>query len=177
LLNKLNNLHTIGRVLILLGLIIAVSACGFRLRGSVEVPDVLQQTHITGIAEFSVLNQELKRVLQRAGSEVMSQPGNAKSIISISGEKFRRRVLSVDATGRASEFELYYQYNFKITNTDGEVIVKNQKISLTRDYKFDPDNVLAKDAEESLIRTDMIKFSVRQMMRRIDSQLKSAQTK
>jgi len=161
----------------LLGLIISVSACGFRMRGSVEVPDVLQQTHITGIAEFSELNQELKRVLQRSGSEVVSQPGNAKSIISISGEQYRRRVITVDATGRASEIELYYQYNFKITSSTGEVIVKNQRILLTRDYKFDPDNVLAKDAEETQIRTDMVKFSVRQMMRRVDSQLKSIQTK
>ena len=161
----------------MLGLIISVSACGFRMRGNVEVPDVLQQTHITGIAEFSELNQELKRVLQRSGSEVVSQPGNAKSIISISGEQYRRRVITVDATGRASEIELYYQYYFKIASSTGEVIVKNQRILLTRDYKFDPDNVLAKDAEETQIRTDMVKFSVRQMMRRVDSQLKSIQTK
>jgi len=173
----LNNIQLITRVSILLSLVLSLSACGFRLRGSVEVPDVLQQTHIAGIAEFSVLNQELKRVLQRSGSVVLSQPENAKSIISIAGENFKRRVLSVDAQGRTSEYELRYNYSFNIHDAQGEVIVKNQTIDLTRDYQFDPNNVLAKDAEEAQIRLDMVKFSVRQMMRRVESQLKSTRTK
>jgi len=155
---------------------LSISACGFRMRGSVAVPDVLQQTHITGIAEFSELNQELERVLQRAGSEIRSRAENANSIITIQGERFWRRVLSVDAIGRASEYELHYSYSFSITNVDNELIIPNQSVSVTRDYKFDPNNVLAKDAEEKQIRTDMIKFSVRQMMRRIDSQLKRDQS-
>ena len=161
----------------MISLILSITACGFRLRGSVEVPDVLQKTHITGIAEFSELNQELKRVLQGSGSEVLSQPQNAKSIISISGESFRRRVLSVDALGRASEYELIYRYHFKISDADGKVVIPNQEISLIRDYQFDPNNVLATDAQEAQIRTSMVKFSVRQMIRRVDSQLKSALSK
>ena len=156
---------------------LSVTACGFRLRGNVEVPDVLQQTHIAGIAEFSELNQELKRVLVLSGSEIRSHAGNAKSIITISNENFRRRVLSVDGLGRASEYELHYRYDFKIHGPAGEVFVKNQNMSVRRDYKFDPNNVLAKDAEETQIRSDMVKFSVRQMMRRVDSQLKSGQAK
>jgi len=173
----LNKFSTIARVMILLSLMLSMTACGFRLRGNVEVPEVLQQTHISGVAEFSQLNQELKRVLQRSGSEVLSRPENAKSIISISGESFRRRVLSVDAQGRTSEYELRYRYDFNIRGADGEEIVRKQTIDLTRDYQFDPNNILAKDAEEVQIRSDMIKFSVRQMMRRVDSQLKSSRSK
>ena len=85
----------------------------------------------------------------------------------------KKRVLSVDAQGRAAEFELIYTLHFKVTKSDAQVIVPEQKIELTRDFRFDPDNVLAKDAEEAQIRKDMISFAVRQMMRRIDSHLKS----
>jgi len=155
----------------------SLSACGFRLRGSVEVPDVLQQTYIAGVAEFSELNQELRKVLQRSGSTVVNNSASAKSIITISGENFRRRVLSVDAAGRASEYELHYKYNFTINRVGGEVIIQDQSIIVLRDYQFDPDNVLAKDAEETQIRSDMVRFSVRQMMRRVDSQLKSSESK
>jgi len=155
----------------------SLSACGFRLRGSVEVPDVLQQTYIAGVAEFSELNQELRKVLQRSGSTVVNNSASAKSIITISSENFRRRVLSVDSVGRASEYELHYKYNFTISRAEGEVIIRDQSIIVTRDYQFDPDNVLAKDAEETQIRSDMVRFSVRQMMRRVDSQLKSSKSK
>jgi len=137
----------------------------------------LQQTHIAGIAEFSKLSQELKRVLQRSGTEVLRHPQNAKSIITITGEEFKRRVLSVDAQGRTAEFELIYRYNFNIKRVTGETIITTQSISLNRDFQFDPANVLAKDAEEAQIRLDMIKFSVRQMLRRVQSQLKHTSVK
>ena len=151
---------------------LGLSACGFRLRSSVPVPEVLKQTHIAGVSEFSVLTQELKRVLQLAGSQVFNQPGNAKSIIQISNENFKRRVLSVDAQGRAAEFDLKYSFKFAINEAGGKKLIPIQEINITRSYKFDPNNVLAKDAEEAQIRQEMIKFSVRQMMRRIQSQLK-----
>lgn len=168
----LNKFRTATRFFIIVSLFLSIAACGFRLRGSIVVPAELQRTHIAGIAEFSLLNQELKRVLQRSGTEVLSSATNAKSIITISGEEFKRRVLSVDAQGRAAEYELNYRYRFSITDLSGASIVALQQINLTRDYRFDPDNVLAKDAEETQIRLDMVKFSVRQMMRRVQSQLK-----
>ena len=150
-----------------------LSACGFRLRGQVDVPEELKLVHITGSAEFAPLTLELKKVLQRSGTRVLSSAAEAQSIIAISNELMKKRVLSVDAQGRAAEYELIYTLNFSVTRTDAQGIVPEQKIELSRDFRFDPDNVLAKDAEEAQIRKDMISFAVRQMMRRIDSHLKS----
>lgn len=151
-----------------------LTACGFRLRGQVDVPEELKQVHIAGSAEFAPLTLELKKVLQRSGTRVLSSQAEAQSVIAISNETFKKRVLTVDAQGRAAEYELIYTLDFIVTKTDGELIVPRQKIDLTRDYRFDPNNVLAKDAEEAQIRKEMVSFAVRQMMRRIDSHLKSA---
>jgi LPS-assembly lipoprotein len=79
----------------------------------------------------------------------------------------------VDAQGRAAEYELIYSFNFIVKKSDGELFVPLQKIDLSRDFRFDPNNVLAKDSEEAQIRKDMISFAVRQMMRRIESHLKT----
>jgi LPS-assembly lipoprotein len=170
LLSKNRKLLAWTLVLLLLG---QLSACGFRLRGQIDVPEELKLVHIVGSAEFAPLTLELKKVLQRSGTRVLPSTAEAESIITISNEQLRKRVLSVDAQGRAAEYELIYTLNFTVTKTDAQVIVPDQKIELSRDYRFDPDNVLAKDAEEAQIRKDMISFAVRQMMRRIDSHLKS----
>lgn len=151
-----------------------LTACGFRLRGQVAVPEELKLVHIAGSAEFAPLTLELKKVLQRSGTRVLSSQAEAQSVIAINNETFKKRVLTVDAQGRAAEYELIYTVYFNVAKTDGELIVPQQKIDLIRDYRFDPNNVLAKDAEEAQIRKDMISFAVRQMMRRIDSHLKSA---
>jgi len=141
------------------------------MRGSVEAPEILKEIHIAGIAEYSELNQELRKVLQRSGTKFLDSPEEALSVISVQGEGFNKRVLSVDAQGRAAEYELIYKFSFRVTS-DTKELVPLQKIEIIRDYRFDPNNVLAKDAEEAQIRKEMIKFSVRQMMRRIETHLK-----
>ena len=154
-------------------LLLQISGCGFRLRGQVEVPEELKLVHIAGSAEFAPLTLELRRVIQRSGARVMSSRADATSIITITNETFKKQVISVDSQGRAAEYGLIYTFYFNVAKADEQVIVPQQKIEVLRDYRFDPDNVLAKDAEETQIRKDMIRFAVRQMMRRIESRIKS----
>ena len=153
-------------------LAIFISGCGFHLRGAVEVPPSLKEIRVVGIAEYSPLSLELKKVLTSAGSTVLPATAKASSTIAISNEIFKRRVLSVDAQGRVAEYELMYTFNFTVTGEGDAPMVPTQQIELLRDYRFDPNNVLAKDAEEAQIRSDMISFAVRQIMRRIDAALK-----
>ena len=156
----------------LLTVMCALAACGFHLRGAVEVPAALKETRIVGIAEFSALGLQLKKVLTSAGSSVLAANAKSASTLTISNELYDRRVLSVDAQGRVAEYELMYSFNFQVTDLAGAMLVPGQKIELSRDFRFDPNNVLAKDAEEKQIRADMIDFAVRQLMRRIDAHLK-----
>jgi len=188
---------------ILACLIALLVSCGFRLRGAVEVPPSLKNVHISGVAEYSELNQELKRALQRSGSVITKSSDGAQSILIISGEETRKRVLSVDAQGRAAEYELNYLFSFsvisnspavttneqaagKVSNStageqsesasekpaDNNILVPTQEINLTRDFRFDPNNVLATAEEEKKVRQDLVKFAVRQMLRRIQAHFK-----
>lgn len=157
------------RFVLLLGTLALLSACGFHLRQPVPVPAELKETRIAGIAEFAPLTLQMKKVLTSAGSTVLPATAKAASTISISNERYDRRVLSVDAQGRVAEYELSYSFSFNVTDAAGKQLVPGQKIQLLRDFRFDPNNVLAKDAEETQIKTEMIDFAVRQMMRRIDA--------
>ena len=166
----LNKLHKRLASTLLLGVIpLFLAACGFHLRGTIDVPAALKETRIVGVAEFAPLTLELKKVLTNAGSRVLPAATPASSTITISKELYERRVLSVDAQGRVAEYALVYSFYFQVNDASGAIMVPNQKIELTRDYRFDPNNVLAKDAEEAQIRSDMISFAVRQLMRRVDA--------
>lgn len=147
-------------------------ACGFHLRGPVELSPALKETRIEGIAEFSQLGVELKKALINGGAKVL--PSSAKtslSTITISDEKYVKRVLSVDSQGRASEYGLVYSFKFNVTGEKKNVMVDTQKIEVIRDYRFNPNSVLAMDTEEAKIRSDMIKFAVNQLIRRVNATL------
>jgi LPS-assembly lipoprotein len=158
-------------LLLLLG---QLSACGFHLRGQVKVPEELKLVYLTGSAEFSPLTLEVKKVLLRAGVQVIPSAAEAESVIAISNEQSKKVVVALDSQGRVAEYELFYSYYFTVTKREGEVIVPLQKIEQSRSFKFDPNNVLAKESEEVSIRKQMLSFAVRQMMQRIEAYTKSA---
>ena len=162
------------RLLLLTILSATLLACGFHLRGAVELPPALKETRIVGVAEFAPLRLELKKVLTNAGAKVLPATATVSlSTITISNELYNRRALSVDSQGRVAEYGLMYSFNFQVSDAAGKALVASQKIELNRNYRFDPNAVLAKDTEETQLRADMTNFAVRQLMRRIDAALKS----
>ena len=189
----LSNYSKIIKPVIVTCLISLLVSCGFRLRGDVETPPELKNVYIAGVAEYAELSQELRRTLLRSGSVITASEGSAQSIIRITNEVIKKRVLSVDAQGRAAEYELNYIFSFTVvsgtidignettvTDKSGQakakepadnILVPAQEVNLTRDFRFDPDNVLATDAQEKKIRLDMVRFAVSQMLRRIRSHL------
>lgn len=182
-------MHSV-RLVILACMTVFLVSCGFHLRGAVEVPPELKNIHISGVAEHSSLYKEIKRVVQRAGSEVSKNPAAADSQINIMNEEHRKQILAVDSLGRAAEYGLIYSFRFSVaiksefeelaTENDHaakplhtKVLVPSQKIYLNRDFRFDPNNVLATEALERQVRLEMTRLSVQQMMRRIRAYLQN----
>lgn len=157
-------------VLLLFPLTISLllSGCGFHLRGAVELPAVMERTYVAGGAG-SDLYYELENALLAAGAEVVDSADSATGVLTLQRQRIDRRVLSVDTQGRAAEYELALQVAFSLRDSAGKLIADNERVSIVRDYSFDPDNVLSKSDEEEALRKEMYRLAVAQMMRRVQS--------
>jgi LPS-assembly lipoprotein len=167
-----------GRGFLFLSLVtchLLLTSCGFHLRGAVTLPPQMERTQLLGVDARSALAAEITAALEDAGVRVVA--GDVTAQLVISGERQARRLLSVGSTGRASEYEITYQFSFELrapaeaTAAGAKpavvVLVPQQSVSLNRDYSFDPDNVLGKGDEESLLVREMRSFAVRQMLVRL----------
>ncbi|MEW6647708.1 MAG: LPS assembly lipoprotein LptE [Pseudomonadota bacterium] len=160
-----------------------LTSCGFHLRGAVELPPQLARTQLAGVDARSELADEITAALEGAGAQVVTADATAQ--LHISGERENRRLLSVGRTGRASEYEVTYQFSFElrepVVSQDREgkekvryrVLVPRQSVSLSRDYSFDRNNVLGKGEEEDLLVREMRAFAVRQMLLRLEAAVTS----
>jgi LPS-assembly lipoprotein len=74
--------------------------------------------------------------------------------------------LSVSATNVPQEFEVYYTVAYDLLSED-EILLSVPQRTLTRDYTFDPTDVLAKKREEEILRRALADDLVRLMMRRL----------
>lgn len=126
----------------------------------------MARTFIAG-AENSPLYYELESALLAAGSQIVDKAEAATAVLSIHRERYGRRVLSVDSAGRASEYELSLRVVFSLSGSDGEMLARQDEVSLLRDYRFDPDNVLASGDQEAILQTEMRRYAVRQILNRL----------
>lgn len=141
-----------------------VGACGFRLRGTADVP--FQTLYIPNA--LSGIALELKRQIQ-AGTDakVVDDPKGAEAILVFSHETREKEILSLTAAGRVREFRLRYRVGFRVHDGKGGDYVPQSSLELTRDVTFSDAQVLAKEAEEQLLFRDMQSDMVQQIMRRL----------
>ena len=149
-----------------LALAASLAGCGFHLRGQEEqgiAARALPVTFVQGGNPQTGLTDELRR----SGSHIVQDRQQAKLVLTIFADGFERRLLSVGATGKAREFELYYNVNFDVHDQAGKALLPKTDISLVRDYRFDETQVLGKDAEEAVLRQDLVRDAAQQILRRL----------
>ncbi len=151
---------------IALGLLIGLSGCGFHPRGAVSLPQAMAVTHIQGPDAFSVLVTDLERQLRSAGVQVSPQREGA-AVLRIEETEVNRRVLSVDLSGKAREYELFQQLSFTVVDSENRELVPRQDLALRRDYVFDATDVLGKVNEDEVVRQDMERELARRILQRI----------
>lgn len=155
---------------LLMGVLMAlVSACGFHLRGDVQLTPQLSRIYIQGGDPYDPLVRDWTRALAAAGSTVVAEAKDATAILQIVANRGDRRVLSVRATGKAQEYELYQTLDFRVRDPAGRELLATQHLELTRDYLFDPNDVLGKASEEEALRRDLRRDLVRLAMLRLES--------
>jgi LPS-assembly lipoprotein len=149
---------TLMRSVLLLWLGLSLAACGFHLRGSVELPPVMARSFVEA-GQAGELAAEVRGLLQSSGVQVVSSRGDATVVIRLLGEQRQRRVIAVDTSGAASAYELTYQVRFELRDGEDAVLMPPQSLSRSRDLNFDGGNVLGKSREEEQIyaalRTDL----------------------
>ena len=152
--------------LILLGILLSsLLACGYQLRGlqggNFEL--AVSSVAITGSRQDRDLLRLLSQRLEQSGVTEQVDAGSAEVELRIDRVTQSRRVLSVNASSKVSEFELHYAVDYVLKPTDGQEV--RRSASSRRDITFDEDQVLAKAEEESRLYDEMRGDVVNTMLR------------
>ncbi len=148
------------------GAVISLAGCGFHLRGAVELPPQMARTYIQG-DPYGALERGLRAQLQAAGARVVDEAAGATATLRVAAKHWQRRVLSVGADAKVSEYELSYRVTFSVQGREGDILIPPEEVSVVRDFRFDPNDVLGKTGEQGLLREEMERDMVQAIMRRI----------
>lgn len=151
--------------LLAVAMLVSLSACGFALRGPVSFP--FKSIYI-GLSDSSSLGGELKRQIRANGqTQITAEAKDAEVILDVLSETREKQILSLNSQGRVREYNLLYNFRFRLRDAVGKEYLEPVTVQLKRTITFNEAQVLAKESEEALLYRDMQSDLVQQIMRRL----------
>jgi LPS-assembly lipoprotein len=147
-----------------------ISACGYHLRGAIELPSELKNVYIEGAS--TQLLEQFKLALQSSAVQMVNSRAEAGIVIVVSNEENLTRSLSLGAGGRSNQYGLEYRLNYKITNAKDVILMESSPVEIRREYFNNQQVILGKENEEATIRNEMYQQAVRTMINQIRFNLK-----
>jgi LPS-assembly lipoprotein len=149
---------------IILGMALLLSACGYHLRGVLELPENMKSVYIEGSS--GALLEQFKQVMKTSSAKLVDSRTGAGIVIKIANEEFNRRVVSLSSRGKSNEFELEYRFDYELANAKDALLMERQTVDIRREYYNDQQFVIAKENEENVIRNEMYLQAVQTIVNR-----------
>lgn len=142
---------------------LALSACGFQLRGITELS--FKTLYIQG-ATLSI-SRELKQSFKTNGIQVVENAADAELLLEMINETNEKRILSLSGGGVVREYELNYRASFRTREPNAPTWSAPQTVQSRRDFSYNDNALLGKLDEETKLNTDMRSDTVREILRRL----------
>lgn len=146
--------------------LLTLSACGWHLRGSLGV-DGLQSLHVSARNPRSEFITTLKRDLRGQDVVIKDNAPDAQYSVVILDERSDRRTASVGSSARTAEYLLIEEVRFLVLGKSGQVMLPDTTLSAQQAFDFDEEQVLSKANEAELIRDELRRDLVRQLIARL----------
>lgn len=150
----------------------ALGGCGFQLRNVATLPEDLGAVAVTAPDPYSPLADSLARSLERSGAQPAAADAlDAATKLEILSERWAELPIAVDNQGRAQEYSLRYAVVFRMRKPEGDILVPQQAVELSRDYVAPASDAIGNTSERDLLANEMRREMTASILRRVNAAL------
>jgi len=153
----------IKRNLLVMGLAVLLSACGFQLRGTGTNQLAIKELDVSARNAYGDTVVQLRQVLENSGVHVYT--GATYKLVLVD-EKETQRSLSYASAGRASDIELSTVLNFEVQGLNNQPLM-GDKVQVQKVVSHDGNNLVGSDSEVVQVRKEMRRELIQRMMVRL----------
>jgi outer membrane lipopolysaccharide assembly protein LptE/RlpB len=156
--------------------LLMVQACGFAPRGSITELSDPGSIYIDTSRDSS-LTADLEKALTDRAFRIAPNRDAADIWLRLTGERQVQRIVSLQSTGRVSEFELSHSVNMLVAQSKSGEDIKydpvqsSNLVEVIREYTYDTTGVLGKENEARTLRGEMREELIRQIVLRAIARL------
>lgn len=143
-----------------------LSACGWRMRGKIDLP--YRNLLLSGVMTPEFRN-DLEMYLRVNDVNLVTKAQDAEVILEIITEQNAKQVLSYNGAGQITAYRIISRVAFRVFNPDGIEVLPEADIYLTRDIDFNQANIQSFDLLVAEFVKNMRIDIVGQLMRRLAS--------
>lgn len=148
-------------------LALCLCACGFHLRGMIDVPTWLESVAIIAKDDNKQLVNLLEAQLDAYKINVVDDPIRAKYWIQINYSNVQQQIISIGASTTPRQYQLIMTTNFSLITKKGEVIQPARTISVSRQFTSNNDRILGSNDEQLILINEMRQDTVVQIINRL----------
>ena len=148
-------------------LCLLLGACGFHLRGQVQLPPGVEPIYISGETPSDPLLLEVHNLLIASGISLASSAADARYKLVITQHRQERNTASLGEGARAAEYQLIESARFALLDPRGKVALGPNRLVERRIMPNDPNSVASTGEEEQLLRREMQRNLAAKITRRL----------
>jgi len=148
-----------------------LAGCGFRLRGTLDIPETLSPLYIQA-GGGSQVKRAIEDQLSGSALALAATPAEAKLIVRILSEGRSSRVVATDFSGKVLAYDLRFLVSYDAVSADGTTRAPQQTLDLSRTFDNPDVEVLGKQLEEEQIYQDFASDAADRILMRLRTTLR-----
>jgi LPS-assembly lipoprotein len=153
----------IKRNLLVMGLAVLLSACGFQLRGTGTNALSIKELDVSARDAYGDVVTQLRQTLTNSGVHVYT---GAQYKLFIAREDETQRTASYAGSGRSAEYELTNVLKYEIHGSK-DVLLLDDSVQSQKVFVHDGNNLIGSDQEAAQIRKEMQSDLVQKVLARL----------
>lgn len=153
----------IKRNLLVMGLAVLLSACGFQLRGTGTQELTIKELDLSARDAYGTTVKMLQQQLENSGVRVHA---GAPYKLVLLNEENSQRTLSYTGGGSSAEYEISTTLRYEILTHDNLHLL-NDKLEVQKVFLHDGNNITGSDQESSETRKEMRRDLIQRMLIRL----------
>lgn len=156
------------RIIVLAFIAFGLSACGWHIRGSVELPKQLSNLYISATDSKGALITDLRELLKTNRIKLVDNPADANYSLDILEETKDRHTAGVGGDEVTSAYEITLKANYEIRLKNNNQVTKSTAISV-RNFNYNTAAINSATQEELLLDQEMRRDLAQQILRRLSA--------
>lgn len=144
-----------------------LTACGFHLRGMIDLPKWLDNISVISKDGNKELLTLLKSQLEGYKIYVNDDPMQAKYWLIINRTNYQQKIISIGASTNPRQYQMILTVEFMLQTRKGQVIKEASILTVTRQLTVNNNRILGSNDEEDTLLREMRQDAVTQMINRL----------